>query len=400
MCTLAHGSKHASSPFVVIAMSAALISRRRSWVAVGLLSLACGPRGPVIVDAIPAGSVPPQTPGGSATTRSSVRDAGWRIYAREHVDLWLHGFAMLQGDSTLVPYFRLDYRARLDRVRHERGLTTTLDASRDRLASYLAANPGLIAAQFVPLYFTTWEEMRLGFDLFLRANGNQRYARDQASARIIAIFAASFPQSRDREWARAFVQALDDERSRFYREYWLTETRRREGARSVFEQSWRDKYRAQLRPFFTNAQQDDGEIVLSITLGGEGRTVAVGRRENFIAVPYPESEAEAPEALYVFLHEIAGPPSTTAVRDQTTPAEQRDGTSDRYASLAAVRGGAIILSRIDPAQVRGYKRYYLGIARVRVGDGDPSAAFERTFPLPEAVRAAVARQIDIILGGI
>lgn len=379
------------------------MSRARLWsVAVAGLSLACAPHGPVIVDAVPAGSSSAQSPGASALppTRSTVRDVVWRVYAREHVDLWLHGFAMLQGDSTLVPYFRLDYRTRLDHVRRERGLTTALDVARDRLASYLAANPRLISAQFIPLYFETWDAMRQGFDLFLRSDGNPRYARDQASARIIAIFAASFPQSRDREWARSFVQALDDERTRFYREYWLSETRSREGARSAFEQRWRDTYRAQLRPFFTNAQQDDGEVVLSLTLGGEGRTVAVGRRENFIAVPYPESEAEANEPLYVFLHEIAGPPSTTAVHDQTTPAEQRDGTSDRYASLAAVRGGALVLSRIAPELVAGYQRYYLGIARVRVSDADPSAAFERTFPLPEAIRAAVARQIDIILGGI
>ncbi|MEP7345092.1 MAG: hypothetical protein ABI877_07490 [Gemmatimonadaceae bacterium] len=385
-------------------MSAALMLRSRFiGVLVSVVCLGCAQRGPVLVDAVPAGepaSQPPVSSGAPPATRSTVRDVVWRVYAREHVDLWLHGFAMLQGDSTLVPYFRPDYRVRMERIRRDRSLTTALDASHDRLASYLAANPRLISAQFIPLYFDTWEDLRQGFDLFLRANGNPRYGRDQAAANVIATFEASFPQSSDREWARSFVQALDDERARFYREYWLAETRVREGARSAFEQMWRDKYRAQLRPFFTNAQQDDGEVVLSLTLGGEGRTVTTGRRENFIAVPYPESEAQAHEPLYVFLHEIAGPPATTAVHDQTTPAEQRDGTSDRYASLAAVRGGAIILQRIAPELVTGYQRYYLGIARVRVGDSDPSAAFERTFPLPEQVRAAVARQIDIILGGI
>ncbi len=365
-------------------------------IAVIALSLGCAPRGPVVVDAVPADA----DAGAPPATRATVRDVVWRVYAREHVDLWLHGFAMLQGDSTLVPYFRLDYRTRMERIRRDRGLTTTLDASRDRLAPYLAANPRLIAAQFLPLYFDTWDEMRQGFDLFLRADGNPRYGRDQDAATVIATFAASFPQARDREWARSFVQALDDERARFYREYWLAETRGREGARSTFEQQWRERYRSQLRPFFTNAQQDDGEVILSLALGGEGRTVTMGRRENYIAVPYPENESQAFEPLFVFLHEIAGPPATMAVRDQTTPAEQRDGTTDRYASLAAVRGGAIILSRIAPELVTGYQRYYLGIARVRMGDGDPSAAFERTFPLPESVRAAVARQIDIILGGI
>ncbi|MBV6521730.1 MAG: hypothetical protein MNPFHGCM_01874 [Gemmatimonadaceae bacterium] len=373
------------------------------------LALGCAPQGPVLVEATPAPNTgpPPGTiagtpaaPGKDMGTRTSARDMTWRVYAREHVDLWLHGFAMLQADSTLVPYFRPGYRTHIEAVRRERRVTTTLDASRERLSSYIDANPRLISAQFLPLYFQTWEEMREGFDLFLSADGNPRRARDQASAQVVATFAASFPQRRDREWARSFVHALDDERTRFYGEYWLAETRAREGARTTFELAWRTRFRGRLERFLTNVQEDDGEVLLSLTLGGEGRTVSVNRRENYVAVPFPDDDAAANEPVFVFLHEIAGAPSAVAVRDQTTPAEQRDGTADRYASLAAVRGGAIILAHVAPDLVPEYQRYYLRIARARVPDGDPTSAFERSFSLPDAVRDAVARQIDIILGGI
>ena len=37
----------------------------------------------------------------------------WPIKTREHVDLWLHGFAMLSVDTTKVPYFRRGYRDEL-----------------------------------------------------------------------------------------------------------------------------------------------------------------------------------------------------------------------------------------------------------------------------------------------
>ncbi len=378
-------------------------TRRFAGVAWALGAIACAPRGPVVVQATPADAEEPRTTtGGSAppATRSTVRDVVWRVYARDHVDLWLHGFAMLQGDSTLIPYYRPGYREQLTRIRRERGVTSSLDANRDRLASYLAANPRLIAAQFIPLYFETWDAMRQGFDLFLRANGNPRYGRDDYASRVIATFAASFPNSADRDWARSFVQALDDERVRFYRDYWLSETRAREGARTVFERMWQDTYRQRLRPFFVNAQQDDGDLLLSLPLGGEGRTVPVGRRENYVAVTYPENEARATDALFVLAHEVAGAPAALAIRDNTTPAEQRDGTSDRYASLGAVRGGAAILARVAPELVANYQRYYLGVARASVPEGDPAAAFERTFPLPSAIRDAIVRQVDMILGGI
>src|SRR6476661_178671 len=33
----------------------------------------------------------------------------WPMKVREHVDLWLHGFAMLQEDTTFVPFFKRGY---------------------------------------------------------------------------------------------------------------------------------------------------------------------------------------------------------------------------------------------------------------------------------------------------
>ena len=51
--------------------------------------------------------------GGGAASRSlpasRATGGGWQLDTREHVDLWLHGFAMLQDDQSLVPYFRLGY---------------------------------------------------------------------------------------------------------------------------------------------------------------------------------------------------------------------------------------------------------------------------------------------------
>ncbi|MFN8581705.1 MAG: hypothetical protein U0163_12105 [Gemmatimonadaceae bacterium] len=382
-------------------MSSAWRPRRSPALVLTVVALGCAPRGPVVVEAAQSllGTGDPDSHGPATGNASHGARRGVASVCPEAIDLWLHGFDA-QGDSTLVPYFRPGYRETMNQTRRARGITTALDANRDRLASYLAANPRLVAAQFIPLYFETWDAMRQGFDLFIRANGNSRYGRDAYASRVIATFAASFPSAADRQWAETFVQALDDERVRFYRDYWIAETRAREGARTVFEQQWQDRYRPRLRPFFVNAQQDDGDVLLALPLGGEGRTVSVGRRENYIAVPFPDDESHAAEPIFVLLHELAGPPANLAVHDHTTPAEQRDGTSDRYASLGAVRGGAIILQRIAPDVVGAYQRYYLTVARVRVPEGDPGPAFERTFALSPAVADAIGRQIDIILGGI
>src|SRR6266446_4776717 len=47
--------------------------------------------------------------GAGPTTEPPTPNVIWPIKVREHVDLWLHGFAMLQEDTTFVPFFKRGY---------------------------------------------------------------------------------------------------------------------------------------------------------------------------------------------------------------------------------------------------------------------------------------------------
>ena len=53
-------------------------------------------------------------------------DAAWPTRMREHVDLWLHAYAVLTPDTTLVPYFRRGYVERVAGVRRQRNVTTLM----------------------------------------------------------------------------------------------------------------------------------------------------------------------------------------------------------------------------------------------------------------------------------
>jgi hypothetical protein len=111
------------------------------------------------------------------------------------------------------------------------------------------------------------------------------------------------------------------------------------------------------------------------------------------------SRGESETVLYVIAHEIAGNAANAAIADNTTPAEQRAGTTSRYEQAAAVRAGAMLLERTNPMVVPGYMRYYLQQAG-RSTPTDPHTAFLATFAIPDAVRDAIKRQLDVILGGI
>jgi len=322
----------------------------------------------------------------------------WRVRSREHVDLWLHAYALLTPDSNLVPYFRRGYRDSIVAVRRQRGISTLLDSSRPKLLERINVNPSLATGpQFLPFYFASWDQMRETAELFVQRNGNPRGA-DQTTQQYFAILGATFQTAADREWLRQFVRAVEDESRRFYHDYWTSESRTHAATVARVDSAWQHTWRPAFQRYLNNTQQQNGEVYLSLPLDGEGRTVHFSKVQNAVAVQMPDSPQEVAVALYVFAHEIAGSVASTAIEDNTTPAERRAGASTKYDQTAAVRAGALLLEKTIPAAVPGYMRFYLQAAG-RPASTDPKV-FTSTFALPDAITDAIAKQLDVILGGI
>lgn len=372
---------------------------RLARLALTLLALAGACAGGVSPSPAPAPDptgLPRTTPSGP----TPLVDAAWPVRSREHVDLWLHSYALLTPDSTLVPYFRRGYADRLSALRRQRGVSTQLDANRSALLQRLALNPSLATSgQFLPLYFESWEQMRQMVDLFVRAGGNPGASNDPTTRTYIALLAGAFPVAADREWLRLFTASVDDESRRFYHDYWTAESRAHAGVMGRVDTLWQRQWRPALTRFLNNTQQQSGELYLSLPLGGEGRTIHFGKQQNAVAVAFPDERDQADVVLYVFAHEVAGAVASAAIEDNTTPADRRSGTTSRYEQSAAVRAGALLLEKTVPGVVPGYMRYYLQQAG-RTPPTDPRAMFTQVYALPDAVRDAITRQLEVILGGI
>jgi hypothetical protein len=375
------------------------LSRPVARLALGLLVLAaaCG------TGATPTPSPAPSPSPGQRTTPAGATplvQGAWPVRTREHVDLWLHSYALITVDTTLVPYFRRGYRDHMMTLRRQRSVSTQLDANRGRLNDRFAVRPELATSpQFLPLYFASWEQMHQAIDIFMRANGSPGATNDPTTRTYIAILASAFPSAADREWLRLFSEGVDDESRRFYHDYWNAEARSHTRIVSHVDSLWQRQWRPPLQRFLNNTQQQNGELYLSLPLGGEGRTIHFGKQENAVAVALPDALEQSEVALFVFAHEVAGAVANAAIEDNTTPAERRSGMTSRYEQSAAVQAGALLLERTIPGVVPGYMRYYLQIAG-RSAPNDPRAAFATTFAVPAAVVEAITRQLDVILGGI
>jgi hypothetical protein len=322
----------------------------------------------------------------------------WSMVTREHVDLWLHGYALLTRDAAKVPVFRRGYRDSLEAVRHRANVLTALDANHEKLASLMAQNPEISNGQFLPLYFDSWDAMVQAINGFLRADGNVRDAAP-ADRGPFAVIASFYPTAQDREWLRLFTLAMGTESDQFYHAYWADRQRSDGGLVVAADSLWRT-LRPRFQRFLTNTQQTDGQLVLSIVLGGEGRTANVSLQHNVIVVPMPASRDAIAEPVYTFAHEAVQTITSTAITDNTTPAQQRSGAANAYSPLAAVRGGAMLLQHVAPELIDGYMRFYLRQAGLAPPAGNPEAAFVAAFPLPSDILADMDRQIGNALGGI
>ena len=321
---------------------------------------------------------------------------------REHVDLWLHGFALVVDDTARVPIFRRGYRAAVRARRARVNAFTQLDAERDRLRARLAANPPLaINAQFAALAFGSWEELRAAADAFVQAGGDPRRARDQPSAQAIAVLAPFFPAAPDREWLRIYAAALQDERDRFFHQDWLALQRDRAAALAAADSVWQRGVRPRLGRYLGGTQQKSGELLLSPVIGGEGRTQQGGPRATTAVVTLPARAADAAEASYVAVHEVVGAVVGPVIQDNTSPADQRTGVADRYVGAGQVRAGYLLLQRAAPDLAAGYARFYLREAGLATPPaGGEGAAFAAAFALPQPILDAIARQLDVVEGGI
>jgi hypothetical protein len=326
-------------------------------------------------------------------------DASWPTRTLQHVDLWLHGYALLTGDTARIPFFHRGYRQTMRQLRTSRGVFTQLDANADKLSARFVSNPALVNGQFLPFYFSSFQQMQQVIELFVQTGGDPRATNDATVRQVFSVLNGTFASPADRDWLRLFVQSLADENAHFYQSYWSGEQTSRTATRQAVDSAWRLD-RPKIQRFLNNTRQTNGELILSLPLDGEGRTVGYSNQQNAVAVGFPDSPAQAIEAVYVLAHEVVNAITTTAINDNVTPTEQRNGAGARYAANASVRAGAVLLQRAAPELVSGYMRYYLRTAGLAASAGDPTALFTSTFPIPDAIRDAFTRQIDVVLGGI
>jgi hypothetical protein len=385
----------------------------RSRVAVASVALlAAGCSGLLGASTTPVAEPAPVAP--QSISQEVIGQTPWPVKTRYVVDLWLHGYAMLETDSSGVPDFRRDYRDAMVVEKNSRNITTQLDANTDALRRGLRQNPELILGQELVLKEQSWEEMGNDIAAFLTAGdsaaGGGRDGRPSIlstwkrtkgpsaeTTDMMTALGRIYRTESDRAWLKMFALSLTDEHSKFYEQYWRGQQREMRPVLAAVDSQFSQRYLKYFRSYLRGVQLPTGEILLSLPLDGEGRTFLAG--QHSIAIGFPVSADSSLEAVYTFAHEAAGVVAEQGVQEGTTVAEQRSGVAGRYVSPAEVRGGAMLLQRAIPELVAGYERHYLSAARVPMSGANVDTVFVRAFPLRQPITDAMDRMLDSAMRG-
>ena len=379
------------------------LARRLLPLGLAALAAACAGSQPETRQPAPAPQQRGEGPGQprqSASPGYGDPDNPWPVKTRYVVDLWLHGFALLTDDTSRVPLFRRGYRDEMVVEKNKRQITTLLDDAHDSLARYAAAHPYIANAQFAVLTYHNWDAMYADIQVFLASGGDPRKVKASDQAAIVKAWYQLFPGIADRKWLKLYADALNDESRKFYQAFWDRVELARRPVLAAADSAWSKVALKRFRRFQEGADLQYGDIYLSLPLGAEGRTLLEGKRQNVIAVIFPDSVAHAEEAVFVIAHEAVGGVAGRAVSDNTTPNEKKSGLADTYLTAATVRGGALIIERVLPAQATAYETFYLRAAGVPFAPGEEQVTFLRTWPLPDAIVAQMKQALQDATSGI
>ncbi|MBK5188853.1 MAG: hypothetical protein JJD97_11465 [Gemmatimonadaceae bacterium] len=345
-----------------------------------------------------------------SVSQEVIGQTPWPVKTRYVVDLWLHGYAMLIPDTSRTPPFRRDYRDEMIVAKNSRNILTQLDQNAEILQHGLRVNPRLIDGARLALREGSWEEMGNDIAAFLTSRDDSSSGKKRPSvlttwkraprtseeaSDMMTALGSIYRTESDREWLKVFALSLTDEHSKFYEAYWRERQRALRPALAAVDSQFSQRYLKELRSYLRGQQLPTGEIVLSLPLGGDGRSILTG--QHSIAIGFPGAADSSLDAVYEFAHEVVGDVAEQAVRERISPAELRAGVTAQYESPAKVRGGAMLLQRAIPDLVAGYERHYLAEARIPVRDADLDSAFVRAFPLRQAIIDGMDRRFDEVL---
>jgi hypothetical protein len=272
-----------------------------------------------------------------------------------------------------MPLYNAQYVNRVQGVKDSLGVRTKLDKDALDFLGDFQDDDIFQSLHFLPLYFPTSSPERMLRALAAVAD------RDISDTSIVGPdtrtglrwAAATFRSGDQRKVLGRFVEALEEEWEKFYKEYWESQIRD-PGLQGEKQRRWDQVIAPAVDGFLSGERLRAGRIFVSPALGPEGRMLrgnAFQGIEHAVAVWSPEP-ADTMISLFSAVRELCF-------------AVVNDGA-------AAVRCGAMLLQQNAPELVPEYQRVFVNA----VGGDTSAASLAESFAESFVVAGQVVEQLE------
>ena len=314
----------------------------------------------------------------------SPAGAAWRFATSPALDLWFHGLALIGFDGFgTAPLYDPGYAAR---VRDEKAATRTavsrLQSDAARFREAFEQDSAFEVLHFIPLALPLRDPASL--IRVLRSVARGRLADASADPGVRAVtqaLAAALPEPAQRKALGDFLDAIEEE--------WRTWLRVRleagaaEGAARAAraQEAWNARVQPELAGWLKAGALDGGMVLLTATLGSEGR-FSEGDPSNpsdNLAVVRDAAEADV---IVAVLREICYPAVRRAIARAGASFPDRV-TATRISDLAATRCGAWLAARVAADIAVRYEERFRAVAPDHGG-----------YTLPPSIEAALKEELS------
>jgi hypothetical protein len=304
----------------------------------------------------------------------------WVVRRDAAADLWFHGLALAgaHGFGSL-PLTDPGYAARV-RAAKAGAPVSRLDRAVDGFRAAFAADSAFEVLQFVPVWMPLVDHRSVAAAMRRVAEQGPAAVPGLAPRERLAAaaIAGTLTTSAQRRVLAEFVEALESEWTVFL-ETWRTRGTA-DADVGVAEARW-SAISAAIAPYLRSQRLEGGLLLVSPALGPDGRLFEGAREDPGDAVIAVQLPPGGGDAAYLALREVCFP----AVRRVAAESVAGRVADERSRGNAAVHCGAMLLDRYLPDDAAGYRAFWRRLAG--------SAEFERAFPIPAAMQAALQRDL-------
>jgi hypothetical protein len=328
-------------------------------------------------------------PRGEAQRMEST-GARWIVADDPAVDLWFHSLAVIgvHGPGTL-PFYDAGYVARVAEDKARRGIrASALDRDAPALRRAIVADSGFELLHLLPLYLDRMAPGDVAGFLMAVASPNPPPLEPKD---VVAALRASLPSDAERGVLVALADGISDEWSSYFRDLSIARADVVRARRRALQRRWDDELGARLAPVLRALGSPQVAMLVSPSLGAEGRVATVPGGGMIVAVS-DWADAPTPDApLLSAVRELCFP-LLRRVAELDPAAGNRSPRGADESSRAAVQCGAQLVDSLLPSSASDYRALFLAPRPGESAEGY-RRRFDRRFVADPTLLRATARAV-------